>query len=486
MYLDTILATFSASLRSVLTACTMASMGFYLHRQNIIIGEGKRKLALISKKVTLPAFFFTNIVNCKQNWSHDPCPNVTDIIGEVWPLLFWPLYVVSCGFFIGWVVIKLTGTPLVQQKTVFVAIAFANSTGLPITLLTVIHRSFPSTSELGQINPTLFLSVYLLLYPVLQWGVGGYLLLSDNEEEPQEIIKMDIERALSYETLNSTFVEADFERALSYKSILSTTKTDTERVLSYNSLKYLEQNQDSYTELEALRKGVNLSPRTYSTIESRSSKDSTVTDSSYGQIGDDESIDMPFLYNLFYVIIPKCLQPPVIGALVGMMITASPLRGLFVDLVDRADKAPLEWLFDGMHTVGQAAIPINMMILGSNLSASQMICDSSKLLSPATMGGIVVGKMIMMPITGIISVILLDKFVWTIPEGVRSTFFLVSLIVFATPTANDVMVMIECGSNGSNEGSKEGIARVFGLQYLCAPILLSLSVTVIVSIATNF
>merc|ERR1719491_2088211 len=56
------------------------------------------------------------------------------------------------------------------------SIAFGNSTGLPITLLTVIHANFGSESALGIVDPTLFLSVYLVVYPVLQWGIGGMML----------------------------------------------------------------------------------------------------------------------------------------------------------------------------------------------------------------------------------------------------------------------------------------------------------------------
>ena len=36
------------------------------------------------------------------------------------------------------------------------------------------HQNFSETTDIGRIDPTLFLSVYLLLYPCLQWGLGGY------------------------------------------------------------------------------------------------------------------------------------------------------------------------------------------------------------------------------------------------------------------------------------------------------------------------
>lgn len=56
------------------------------------------------------------------------------------------------------------------------------------------------------------------------------------------------------------------------------------------------------------------------------------------------------------------------------------------------------------------------------------------------------------------------------------------MIVFLTPTANNVMVMVEL--SGSN--TKEGIAQVIALQYAAAPIILSLTMSVAVGIASSW
>ena len=90
-----------------------------------------------------------------------------------------------------------------------------------------------------------------------------------------------------------------------------------------------------------------------------SDEQSTTTTSSRGTCGT--------LQNIF----DRCLQPPVLGAIAGIAVAVTPARGIFVDLVDRDSDAPLQWLFDGLYSVGLTAVPINMMILGCNLSASQ-------------------------------------------------------------------------------------------------------------------
>jgi predicted permease len=87
---------------------------------------------------------------------------------------------------VGWFIAKITKTPKNQIRAVIASCGFGNSTGLPITLLTVVHENFPSTSDLGRIDPSLFLSVYLLLYPALQWGIGGWLLTPNTVDDDEK------------------------------------------------------------------------------------------------------------------------------------------------------------------------------------------------------------------------------------------------------------------------------------------------------------
>jgi len=55
------------------------------------------------------------------------------------------------------------------------------------------------------------------------------------------------------------------------------------------------------------------------------------------------------------------------------------------------------------------------------------------------------------------------------------------MIVFITPTANNVMVMVEL----SGSSSKEGMARLIGWQYITAPVLLSFVLSAVVSLASG-
>lgn len=551
----------------------MASVGAYLHRREFIVGNGKRTLALISQQVTIPAFLFTKIVYCNQDWSDLPCPDITGNLGDIWILIFWPAYVVSVGIAVGYIAARLSNTPKEQYRSVLAACAFGNSTGLPITLLTVIHANFAPTQELGAIDPTLFLSVYLLLYSVLQWSIGGWLLApSDSDikastrsarslekgnggEVPQNIASSSLSpvtesasAAGGYETLRSSITSPVTNNVLNNKSAQTFYKTlrrgisetDASLYISNADLvglaaKHSEEEQALMAETIAVAmpsspaifpipvvpnlsanesNGVEpLPPMTLSApsaqqILSNSAPLSPVgeqtpllnqsapatrnsvpeTDGDNSSVGSNTAvtgitthIDETSLWDTVAEILSRCLQPPVIGAVMGLIVASTPLRGIFVDLVNRADAAPLEWMFDGLYSVGQAAVPINMIILGCNLSASTLSkksASSANLLSNKTTAAIVIGKMVLMPMLGILSCWVLSLW-WKMPGEIDEPFWLVCMIVFLTPTANNVMVMVEL----SGSGSKEGIARVIGWQYAVAPVLLSLSVTATVGMA---
>ncbi|CAB9512097.1 expressed unknown protein [Seminavis robusta] len=564
--LQSFYSTFSASIRSVGTAVTLAAVGVYLHRRECVSSEGKRTLARISQQVTFPLFLFTKICYCNQDWSSEPCPDVTKSLKDVWILLFWPAVVVSIGLLVGYAAAIVSGTPKSQRRSVYAACGFGNSTGLPITLLTVVHANFPETSDLGKIDPTLFLSVYLLLYPVLQWGVGGWLLAPE-EEAPEKsaptetlIRSTQAEEGLTHghltHTINRNVLNNRQKETFYMLSRKAIGETDASLYISDADLVHhfagnvsseslngllpkVHQNcddDDDYGQAVEFDEGAYpsttpLSPimdetevsmpdgaphipiqqepsettgllsngeqHPYETVMLANTPADHIRDSQRVKARDSmRSIATEYETETFCEtcnkVLSRCLQPPVVGALAGIFVAATPLRGVFVDLVDRSSSAPLEWFFDGLYAVGQAAVPINMIILGCNLSASYMTqkasdgkgADSKKsnLLSQKAMISIVIGKMLVMPIIGILLALFLEAYVLDIPSDIDGSFYLVLMIVFITPTANNVMVMVEL--SGSN--TKEGIAQVIALQYACAPLMLSLTMSLVVGIASSW
>jgi predicted permease len=660
-----ILSTFSASVRSVGTACTLAGVGIYLHQRGFVVGPGKRTLALISQQVTIPLLFFTKILYCNQDWSAEKCPNVTDSLEDVWILLLWPLYVCGAGLLVGYICAKLARVPPHQVTAILVAVGFGNSTGLPITLLTVIHSNFPSNTNMGRIDPTLFLSVYLLLYPVLQWGIGGWMLASttitktkknvnekehpslseftpvakDDEPPPSNIVqvlRLSGQRAVEsmvggshqqhhyhkenswrapnvlnhrmptqyqivhrgLDTLDASLYMSVQENLDRYgKPVYGSTNNDTStsghhtptdqvmvglpvsednspvpppmattttsstdplqaipplpvafhHVESVNSIGMdLSNNTPCGSGAGAVEAGIRSDVETSLRVGSGDSavlgtnttgntdelfqamkNESLVAlqgspdqrDEEVPEVGEttqlllsssngdthgtrnndtascqseSSSYEDEHLCHTVFKVVKRCLQPPVVGALLGLIIASwESLRGIFVDIVDRTGDAPMQWFFDGLYTTGQAAVPLNMIILGCNLSASYMLNakdHQDKFFSQQATMAVVIGKLVIMPIIGYISVYVL-QFLYPVPTEIAGSFYLVVLIVFLCPTANNVMVMVELSSGGASGsgggGSKEGMARLIAYQFMVAPLILSVTVTVSVLMATS-
>ena len=130
----------------------------------------------------LPFPRLLEIVDCPQDFSNDQCPNILDHLGDAWVLLVWPLYVLAVGLLVGWVVIRIVQPPVWQRNCVMAATAFANAMGMPITLLDVIGHNFQPPGAYNKLlDPSMFQSIYVILNPVLQWGLGGWLLANDEE-----------------------------------------------------------------------------------------------------------------------------------------------------------------------------------------------------------------------------------------------------------------------------------------------------------------
>jgi hypothetical protein len=145
-----------------------------------------------------------------------------------------------------------------------------------------------------------------------------------------------------------------------------------------------------------------------------------------------------------------------------------------------------------LYKVGQLAVPDNMLILGCNLSSSYNSYFERKrsrqekggLFSRQTAAGIIIGKMLVMPFVGILSAYVLKHYVLHLSDEIAGAFYLVLMIVFLTPTANNVMIMIELAD--ADAGILEGVANVIALQYAVAPVILSLTMTIAIGVASEW
>jgi len=281
------------------------------------------------------------------------------------------------------------------------------------------------------------------MYPLLQWGVGGWLLAPQVRSESRPSCAPDRDENME---------------------ISSTLEMSNSQEISRDDIESYLINSDSSQYVLVSEEGVKDGYCIQATFSSKEYFSS--------------------MLHTLKLIASNTFHPPVISAMLGLFVASiNPLRGIFVDIVDRDCSAPLQWFFDGLYSIGRAAVPINMIILGINLAKTFHSSNSSEmeLFSKQTMISVVVAKMIIMPTIGIVSVLFLRNFVLEIPHEISASFYLVMVIVFLTPTANNVMVMSEL----CNGASKGGMARLIGWQYAVAPLILSISVAVSVAIVNK-
>jgi len=421
--------TILVALQAVGTAATMTAVGVYMHRRRCV-GDGANKtLAYLSRQVTIPALLFTRLVACDS--SDGTCTSITDSFSSLWLVLIWPLVVVSCGLLVGWLAAAMSFTPPLRRNAVLASCGFGNSSGLVLTLLESISSSLPATSTLLQTDPTALVSVYMILFPILQWGIGGWLLApteSKKEDQSNEVTEEEVPDQLESGAVRSS---SDFA-----------------------SDPQVEREESASTRRDAIAS----------------------------------------LGRKFAVVASHFFQPPVVAAVAGLAVSAVyPVRELFVDVQGDGSTSPLGWLFQGINAVGLAAVPVNMTILGINLSKAMgdkpFKCGKTTPVDPPTsvdkmskwtIISTVVGKMVIMPAIGI-ALALLMKLLLTIPENLEGAFYLVLMVVFITPTANNVMVMVEL----SGSGSQEDMAKLIAWQYAVSPVTLSLFLAVVVLVASS-
>jgi predicted permease len=178
-------------------------------------------------------------------------------------------------------------------------------------------------------------------------------------------------------------------------------------------------------------------------------------------------------------VLTQLLQPPVIASLAGLVVACIPsIHGLLVDTEDFDDNAPLQWLFNALYDVGQAAIPINMFMLGATLATGIKAIPADFRWAPNL--AVAFGKLVIMPAIGTMSVYFLHEII-PVKASIAPSLFFAMLIVTCSPTANNINVMAEIG--GVN---KDTMALCILTQYLFAPFALTFWVFVFNYIVKDF
>jgi predicted permease len=419
--------TLVVSLEAVGNAAVFVGCGIFLERRGLMSDEGRRLLAEMSAKLTFPLLLFTNALMCEHDGQKGKCPELSKVLEGAWILLLWPFWIVGCGLFLGKQLARLSRYEQKFHRLSMAAVAFANSTVLPLTLINTVHESVPLTSPFAKTNPSIFVSIYLLVYTILMWSIGGWLL--EPSGSPSSSPKKSRMEASVQPTPRSNFARHNGDQA-NYSSVL-----ERERYDDYPNVGKLE------VILEQPNVGV-----------------------------PSDVLGFDKICECCTIVGKQLFQPTIVASVLGIFVAWIPaLRHVLVDIHRAKSHAPLGWLFDALHSVGQAAIPINMIMLGSTLSQGLSSIPDDFQWAPNL--AIAFGRLVIVPAIAMLTLFCIDKVV-VINEEIKSSLYFAMLVVTCTPTANNINVMVQI--EGSN---KEVLALCMLTQYVFAPLTLTLWVT---------
>lgn len=410
-----ILSTFVASIRAVGQSATLAAAGAWLARTGVMTPALSKGLSRLSVTVAIPALLFTSVV-----------PGFTpSLLSFAWPLLLLPGLYLALGAAVGGLTLLVVRPRDDFRLGLVAACAFGNTTGIPIVLLSVLQQSLSRSIFAEIADPLLFLSFSLLTYPTFQWLASLLLLRRRTYFRPETPELPAMRRHGPTEASNS------------YISMMSVGE-DESHGGQYRQFETLLQQQQQ----GALRPP-SVSERLGALV---SAGGETLVATAGGALASCAKV------------LRRALVPQVVG------IGAGALVGLFGrPLVLPPETAPLGWCYLGVTKLGAAAVPINLILLGAALSRP----PAGGELPPLAAAGIIVARMVLMPLCGLAVARGLSALRLDVPYAVADPFWLVCLILTCTPTANNIVVM--CDLAGENRRAMS--ASIF-YQYLAAPLLL--------------
>jgi len=326
---------------------------------------------------------------------------------------------------------------------VMVACAFGNSTGLPIVLITVVGntllRSRLSDAEIASygssIDPISYLSIYLIFYPVLQWLVGGALLgLGADGAAPNPVA----------DALRVPTPRESAEAPLLSKEEEEAAEAEDRALLSPAPVQWDDGDGHGESFGKAMERG-------WRRVRANA---------------------LPALKQL--------ALPPVAATLLGAALGLLPVPKEW--WTPKSNPNPFSWVLSATKLLGGAAVPVNLVLLGASLSKGrESLAGVTDPAGRRMLAGVVCAKMIAMPLCAALICSLarcILPAVYTTPPF-DLPFWLVALLVTCTPTANNMLVMVELAG-----GDGEAFSAMIAVQYFLAPLLLTVSVSSMLALIT--
>lgn len=361
-----------ASVKAVGSIAVMAAGGFLMTRLGIITNDVRKGLGELSMNLLLPCLMFSQVIYCNsKEMGGDVCPNMAQVIMSSADLFIWPIVVVTSGYCLGFLAAKLLRVPENFRRAAAGSVAFGNSTGMPVVLLSTLAPSLVAEGVVKG-DPLLFLPVYLVLSPLLQWTVGSYIFQgpkvtatsSGDVENPAPAA--DVTAVASIPSIpEASIPEADIPPMDSNYSAKSVPIQVTRAATSHAVFREVPESREE-VRFQTISFGIEPPLKVGPGLSAQAELEDVLT---------PEDVQLPCqrercgkrLKRILFMF----LSPPVAATLLGILVAfIRPLQNQFVNLNDWTlpDKRALDWAYNAIRTLGQAAVPVNLLMLGSNLS----------------------------------------------------------------------------------------------------------------------
>jgi len=145
----------------------------------------------------------------------------------------------------------------------------------------------------------------------------------------------------------------------------------------------------------------------------------------------------------------QLLRPPVIAIMLGLFFgLILPLRDTLV-----SNSGFLHFIYSGLQTLGDAAVPMSLLGLGANLTKTLISTftkkEPEKVVSTKVITGLAIAKLVIMPLFGILFV-----FIASITDWIPSDDYVIRFVLMlqaATPTATNIGNMCQMLGQGEKE-----------------------------------
>jgi predicted permease len=432
-----VLTVFGIACTSLAKALVVVAAGALLTRRGVLTVEVRRGLSKMSASLLVPCLLMERL-------SRTITPS---LLAEAWPIIPFGIVYVILGSLLGAAITARAALPDHLKRTMIAATAFANSQALPIILIDVIGPELfgPEVAARG----VTYIGLYLTVYLVLQWSVGAALL-----DVP--ILRLGGGEATQRHVTGSE----GHANGIGLQHV----------GLAGESVGRGPAAASTALPPESAEVGAN---QTLPRAAHAGTAGLLVSEATNGRGS---------CWRATLAVMQRVASPPIYGIIAGLCIGLLPwMRALLVGertavacgAETDAPQAPLRFLMQASQLMGDAAIPVNTMLLGASLSKGPAWREVPLRLTVA----VVLCKLALMPAAALVLAALLTSVVQLPPLLV-----LVILMESAMPTANNLMMMTELAGGRASKMMSTLIAA----QYLATPVLLTASLTAFMTFCTQY